>query len=80
MGKRKIDFPISEMCEKVITANGCFRYGAGDFDLGIQLITQGKIQLAGLVTDIFPFEGATEAWEAAERGEGIKILIRGPEP
>lgn len=80
MGKRKIEFPISEMCEKEITAKGCLRYGAGDFDLGIQLETQGKIRLARLVTDIFPFEGVTEAWEAAERGEEIKILIRGPEP
>ncbi|KAB8217052.1 chaperonin 10-like protein [Aspergillus novoparasiticus] len=35
MGKRKIEFPTSEMCEREIVAKGCFRYGAGDFDLGI---------------------------------------------
>ncbi|OJJ41677.1 hypothetical protein ASPWEDRAFT_35278 [Aspergillus wentii DTO 134E9] len=79
MGKRKIEFPISEMCEKEITAKGCFRYGAGDFDLGIHLVGQGKLKLAGLVSNVFPFEAATEAWEAAKRGEGIKTLIRGPD-
>ncbi|PIG88736.1 hypothetical protein AARAC_000520 [Aspergillus arachidicola] len=78
MGKRKIEFPISEMCEREIVAKGCFRYGAGDFDLGIQLVSSGRIQLAGLVTKIFPFERATEAWETAKRGEGMKTLIEGP--
>lgn len=78
MGKRKIEFPISEMCEREIVAKGCFRYGAGDFDLGIHLVSSGRIQLAGLVTRIFPFEGAPEAWETAKRGEGTKTLIEGP--
>ncbi|KJK62609.1 Alcohol dehydrogenase GroES-like domain protein [Aspergillus parasiticus SU-1] len=78
MGKRKIEFPISEMCEREIVAKGCFRYGAGDFDLGIHLVSSGRIQLAGLVTKIFPFESATEAWETAKRGEGTKTLIEGP--
>jgi D-xylulose reductase len=70
MGKRIIAFPISELCEKEITAKGCFRYGAGDFDLEIHLVGQGKIPLSGLITKIFPFESATEAWETARRGEG----------
>ncbi|KAK6826424.1 hypothetical protein RU639_005431 [Aspergillus parasiticus] len=78
MGKRKIEFPISEMCEREIVAKGCFRYGAGDFDLGIHLVSSGRIQLAGLVTKIFPFESATEAWGTAKRGEGTKTLIEGP--
>ncbi|ODM17523.1 hypothetical protein SI65_07198 [Aspergillus cristatus] len=78
MGKRKIEFPISEMCEKEITAKGCFRYGAGDFDLGVHLVGSRKVSLSGLVTSIFPFESATEAWETAKRGEGTKTLIEGP--
>lgn len=78
MGKRKIEFPIAELCEREITAKGCFRYGAGDFELGIQLVSQGKISLGGFVTKIFPFESAPDAWETAKRGEGVKTLIKGP--
>ncbi|RAK97675.1 NAD(P)-dependent alcohol dehydrogenase [Aspergillus ibericus CBS 121593] len=78
MGKRKIEFPISEMCEKEIAAKGCYRYGPGDFDLGISLVGRGRLDLSGLISNIFPFERATEAWEAARRGEGIKTLIEGP--
>ncbi|KZF25855.1 GroES-like protein [Xylona heveae TC161] len=78
MGKRKIEFPISELCEHEITARGSFRYGAGDFDLGIRLVGQGKIILSGIITKVFPFESATEAWETAKRGEGTKTLIEGP--
>ena len=56
MGKRKIEFPISEMCEKEIAAKGCFRYGPGDFNLGIHFVGQGKIKLSGLITKILRFE------------------------
>ncbi|GAT22301.1 alcohol dehydrogenase [Aspergillus luchuensis] len=38
MGKRMMEFPIAEMCEKEVVAKGCFRYGAGDFDLGVDLL------------------------------------------
>ncbi|OOF99028.1 hypothetical protein ASPCADRAFT_140592, partial [Aspergillus carbonarius ITEM 5010] len=78
MGKRKIEFPISEMCEKEVVAKGCYRYGPGDFDLGISLVGRGRLPLGGLISKVFPFEKATEAWEAARRGEGIKTLIEGP--
>ncbi|GAD99405.1 alcohol dehydrogenase [Paecilomyces variotii No. 5] len=78
MGKRKIEFPIAEMCEKEITAKGCFRYGPGDFDLAIHLATS-KLRLSEFVTKIVPFEQAPEAWETTKRGEGIKTLIKGPE-
>ena len=76
MGKRKIDqFPIAEVCEREITVKGCFRYGAGDFDLAMDLIARGKIELGGLVTGEFAFDKAWEAWESTGRGEGIKNVI-----
>ncbi|KAK9459718.1 chaperonin 10-like protein [Lipomyces oligophaga] len=77
MGKRTINFPISEVCEKELTVKGCFRYGAGDFDLSISLVSQGKIKVKSLITKVLPFEEATEAWETTKRGEGIKTLIEG---
>ncbi|KAL4932160.1 NAD(P)-dependent alcohol dehydrogenase [Aspergillus undulatus] len=83
MGKRTIDFPISEMVEKEITARGCFRYGPGDFQLGIRLATKpgGRIgeKMGEFITREFSFERATEAWECAGRGEGVKTVIWGPE-
>lgn len=80
MGKRKIEFPISELCEKEITVRGCFRYGPGDFKLGIQLASQGRLgaKLGEFVTAVFPFERATEAWELAKTGKGVKTVIEGP--
>lgn len=78
MGKRNIEFPISEICEKELSVKGCFRYGPGDFELSVQFVTQQRIKLQPLVTRILPFEMATEAWETTRRGEGIKTLIEGP--
>ncbi|KAL4913661.1 chaperonin 10-like protein [Aspergillus aurantiobrunneus] len=80
MGKRKIEFPIAEMCEKEITMRGCFRYGPGDFKLGIQLVSRGRVgaRFAEFITAVFPFESASEAWETARSGKGIKTVIEGP--
>ena len=78
MGKRMMEFPIAEMCEKEVVAKGCFRYGAGDYDLGVDLVRRGRVVLEGFISRVFPFEEATEAWEAARRGEGIKMVIEGP--
>ncbi|KAE8356859.1 chaperonin 10-like protein [Aspergillus coremiiformis] len=78
MGKREIVFPIAEVCEREIVVKGSFRYGAGDFDLALHLVAQGKVSLQGFVTNVFPFESATEAWETAKRGEGVKTVIEAP--
>ncbi|KAI1375646.1 GroES-like protein [Hypoxylon crocopeplum] len=78
MGKRKIEFPIAELCERELSIKGCFRYGPGDFELAMSLVQRGRIQLAALVTGEFSFEHASEAWESTRRGEGIKNVIRGP--
>ncbi|PYH90234.1 hypothetical protein BO71DRAFT_334924 [Aspergillus ellipticus CBS 707.79] len=78
MGKRVVGFPVAEMCEKDITAKGCFRYGPGDFELAMELVRGGRVRLDGLVSHVFPFERATEAWEMAGRGVGGKVVIEGP--
>ncbi|KAL4808294.1 hypothetical protein BDV18DRAFT_134634 [Aspergillus unguis] len=76
MGKRNIEFPIAEMCEKEITVRGCFRYGAGDFELAMKLAADGRLRLDEFVTAVYPFEKAPEAWDAAGRGEGVKTVIQ----
>ncbi|MCJ1277835.1 hypothetical protein MMC21_005649 [Puttea exsequens] len=79
LGKPDISFPIVAMSEKELTMKGCFRYGAGDFKLALELISEGKLPARELITNEFDFVRATEAWEMTRKGEGIKTLIKGVE-
>lgn len=77
MGRRDVNFPIGLVADKELVIKGCFRYGPGDYKFGLELVQAGKIVLKSLITKVFPFEQATEAWETTRRGEGIKTLIQG---
>ena len=76
LGKKMVQFPLVVMSEKEITVRGCFRYGPGDFTLASSLVSKGKIPLKSFISKIFPFRQAPDAWEAARKGEGIKMLIQ----
>lgn len=76
LGKPTIDFPLVLMSEKEITMKGCFRYSAGDFALASNLLARGRINVKALITKVVSFDRATEAWETARQGLGIKTLIR----
>ncbi|CAG8283181.1 unnamed protein product [Penicillium salamii] len=78
IGKPKLQVPMLAVSEKELHLRGCFRYGSGDFDLAVKLISQEAVDLKPLISSITPFERATEAWEKTGRGEGIKNLIEGP--
>ncbi|KAJ5558654.1 D-xylulose reductase [Penicillium sp. DV-2018c] len=78
IGKAKAQVPMLAMSEKELHVRGCFRYGSGDFDLAVRLLSQGSVNLKPLISSVTPFERATEAWEKTGRGEGIKNLIEGP--
>lgn len=78
LGKPKPQIPMLAMSEKELHVRGCFRYGSGDFDLAVKLLSQGSVDLKPLISSVTPFEQATEAWEKTGRGEGIKNLIEGP--
>ncbi|KAJ8105863.1 hypothetical protein OPT61_g9924 [Boeremia exigua] len=77
VGKSKIEFPIVEVSNKELMFRGCFRYGPGDYELAIKLITKGLVQVKPLLSSVTPFEDATKAWDKTSRGEGIKNLIEG---
>lgn len=77
LGKPKIDFPIVAMSQKELMVRGCFRYGAGDYELAVAYLAQGRVNVKSLISSVTRFEHATEAWEKTARGEGIKNLIRG---
>lgn len=77
LGKPLINFPILAMSEKELHCHGAFRYGPGDYETALGFLEKGVIPVKELITNIFPFEKTTEAWESTKRGEGIKNLIRG---
>ncbi|UNI23051.1 Endo-1,4-beta-xylanase 2 [Purpureocillium takamizusanense] len=78
MGKSDIDFPIMAMCLKEVTAKGSFRYGPGDYELAVELIASGKVDVKKLVSAVVPFEQAEDAFKRVKGGEVIKVLIAGP--
>jgi D-xylulose reductase len=75
LGNRNVNFLISTVSENEITVKGCFRYGAGDFKLALEMAMLRNIDLKALITKVVPFGGVVEAWEATKSGEEIKTLI-----
>ena len=79
MGKEDISFPISAACTKELTVKGSFRYGSGDYQLAIDLVASGKINVFYLITGRVPFEMAEQAFSDVKAGKGIKTIIEGPQ-
>ncbi|KAK7695916.1 hypothetical protein QCA50_000555 [Cerrena zonata] len=85
MGAPEIVIPITTLLCKEINFKGSFRYGPGDYELAIALVSQGKIDLKPLVTHRYKFENAVEAFAATKAGKSpdgkpvIKAVISGPD-
>lgn len=79
MGTPEVMFPITAVCMKELDVKGAFRYGPGDFDMALKMISTGKVSVKDLVTGTVAFKDAPKAWEAASHAEGIKTLIRAAE-
>ena len=78
MGKTNMDFPIGEVCTKELLLKGSLRYGSGDYQLAVDLISSGRFKVKNLITKIVPFSDAEEAFKAVKEGQGVKTLIEGP--
>jgi len=85
MGTAEVTIPITMLLIKELNFKGSFRYGPGDYELSIALVSQGKIDLKPLVTHRFAFNDATIAFKTtragkSEDGKGvIKAIISGPD-
>ena len=79
LGQPNIMFPVGLICDKEAVFRGSFRYGPGDYKLAIALVASGRVDLAGFVTQIFPFSEAQQAFETVLQKEGIKTVICGPD-
>ena len=77
IGKPMVEVPMVMLSEKELHVRGCFRYGPGDYELAIKLVSQGTIRLGPLISSVLPFESATAAWEKTRQKEGIKNIIEG---
>jgi D-xylulose reductase len=65
------------MSEKELHCHGAFRNGPGDFEMALGFFEKEAIPVKELITNVFSFERAIDAWETTRRGEGIKDLIQG---
>ncbi|KAF7509377.1 hypothetical protein GJ744_008100 [Endocarpon pusillum] len=72
-----VDFPIQQVAERGLHILGSYRYGAGDFQTALEMLSTKQIVVKDLISSTVPFEEATVAWEMTKRGQGIKNLIRG---
>jgi L-iditol 2-dehydrogenase len=78
LGSPRVNFPIGQICDKEATLKGSFRYGAGDYQLAVDLLDSGRVSLKRLVTHEFSFEEAEKAFVNVSERKGIKTLILGP--
>ena len=78
MGKSEITFPIMQLCTKEITAKGSFRYGAGDYQTAVGLVSTGRVSVKELITGKVKFRDAEAAFQDVKAAKGIKTLIEGP--
>lgn len=76
MGKDEVTYPIMAVCTKELIVKGSFRYGFGDYQDAIALVSTGKLSVKELITKIVSFENVVEAWDTVRKGEGIKTMIR----
>lgn len=77
LGKPVVNFPVADLCSKEGVYKGSFRYGAGDYELAVELLCSGKVNVKDLITHRFGFEDAQAAFESVSQQIGIKTIIFG---
>lgn len=75
MGPTEILLPIAEAANKECVILSVFRY-RGVYPLAIELAASGKLPLEKLITHRYTIEQSDKAFEAACKGEGVKIMIK----
>lgn len=60
---------------KEIEIFGSFIYSYEDFYRAIQLISEGRLKVAPLISHRFPLRDIGEAFDVADKGQGIKVMI-----
>ena len=70
-----VEIQFSDIVLKGLTVKGSQCFATGDYVTAFDLIRQGKIDVAPLLTCKMPLDDINEAFGKAARGEGGKILV-----
>ncbi len=71
----RASFPASPVRRKELLLQAVRRMEAPDLPRAIGLVAAGEIPLAGLVTDRYPMDDVSAAFERAAAREGLKIVV-----
>lgn len=76
-GKRETTFVHSVLLKKELNVYGS-RNSLHDFEPLIDIVSTGKVHIEKLITNIYDFDKATEAFEALKNNDGslAKVLVR----
>ena len=70
-----VSIPQNLVVAKELSICGSFRFHA-EFKLAVQLINSGRVDMAPMVTGVFPLSRAREAFElASDRSRAMKVLL-----
>lgn len=58
-----------------ITVTGAFGLSRRNFDAAFDMVASGRLNVAPLITDTFPLDEVSRAFEVAESGSAIKVAI-----
>ncbi|MCR4425219.1 MAG: zinc-binding dehydrogenase [Firmicutes bacterium] len=59
-----------------ITIMGSFGFAPHHFETALAMIAAGRINVKGIITHVFKIEGAKTAFNAAEAGETLKVVLQ----
>ena len=71
-----LEIPYASLFQNEQTIKGSFGHKWNNWRQALQLLEQKKVETKPLISDIFPIDEWEQAFDKAERLEGIKILIK----
>ncbi|CAF1072190.1 unnamed protein product [Didymodactylos carnosus] len=74
LGKPLAQLPVVNAAVREVDIRGVFRY-VNCYPAALSLIASGRIQVKPLITHRFDLQEAVKAFEMAESGEAIKVMI-----
>jgi 2-desacetyl-2-hydroxyethyl bacteriochlorophyllide A dehydrogenase len=79
MASGAVSIPAPALVFKELKMTGSFRYDYGDYDLAVEFISTGKVNVKPIITHNVNFEDAEEAYKLVRDGKAVKCVINGPE-
>uniref|UniRef100_A0A2C9K2D6 Sorbitol dehydrogenase n=1 Tax=Biomphalaria glabrata TaxID=6526 RepID=A0A2C9K2D6_BIOGL len=74
LGQDIVEVPVVNAGVREVDIRGIFRY-VNCYPTALAMVASGKVNVKPLITHRFKLEESVKAFEAAKRGEGIKIMI-----